>query len=83
MIFHSETARGQMIELANKLEDLLKGSGDEENPIVQNIILFLDNGDFKTAERITLVAADHLRNQHPHIYKILRATLLKKKPPFQ
>ena len=83
MIFHSETARGQMIELANKLEDLLKGSGDEENPIVQNIILFLDNGDFKTAERITLVTIDHLRNQHPHIYQILQKTLLKKKPPFQ
>ncbi|OGY64517.1 MAG: hypothetical protein A3I24_04070 [Candidatus Harrisonbacteria bacterium RIFCSPLOWO2_02_FULL_41_13b] len=83
MNFHTRTARGQMIELANKLEDLLKGSSDDESPIIQNIILFLDNGDFKTAERITLVAVDHLRNQHPHIYKILQETLLKKKPPFK
>lgn len=84
MIFHSRTARGQMLELANKLEDLQKASSNSDGAsIINDIILHLDKGNLKLAKTIVTTATDLLKNQHPHIYTLLQETLLKKKPPFQ
>lgn len=84
MIFHSRTARGQMIELANKLEDLQKAKNNTNGAsIINDIILYLDNGNFQLAKTITTAATELLKDQQPHIYSLLKKTLLKKNPPFQ